>query len=130
MYGWAAAAAVVILCTAAWWMFGTDQKESTNLVETPVLSPKPEAIPVEAPASIAIAPKEKTASKNLASKYIIKPRKPQSKPAIDEETAQAMAEIKAALALVSSKLEKGRNQAIKGASHLESLEKVPKRKDG
>jgi hypothetical protein len=40
----------------------------------------------------------------------------------------AMAEIKAALALVSSKLDNGQNQAIKGASYLEAMEKVPKRK--
>ena len=51
-------------------------------------------------------------------------------PAIDAETAMAMAEIKAALALVSSKLDKGRSEAIKGASHLEAMDKVPKRKAG
>ena len=58
------------------------------------------------------------------------PRKPKSTPEIDPETAQAMAEIKAALALVSAKLDKGRIQAVKGASFLEAMEKMPRRKEG
>ena len=52
------------------------------------------------------------------------------KPAIDPETARAMAEIKAALALVSAKLDKGRNEAVKGATYLDAMEKVPKKKAG
>jgi len=39
-----------------------------------------------------------------------------------------MAEIKAALALVSSKLKKGRQEAAKGASHLDNVDKIFKKK--
>ncbi len=39
-----------------------------------------------------------------------------------------MAEIKAALALVSSKIGKGRREAAKGAIYLENVDKIFKKK--
>jgi nitroimidazol reductase NimA-like FMN-containing flavoprotein (pyridoxamine 5'-phosphate oxidase superfamily) len=44
------------------------------------------------------------------------------------EAEKAYAEVKAALALVSSKLNKGRTEAAKNLNHLESLDKVFKKK--
>ena len=41
-----------------------------------------------------------------------------------------MEEIKAALALVSSKIRKGRQEAAKGAIHLESVDRIFKKKVG
>jgi len=132
MYIWAAAASVALLLTAGWCFF-RDVKEVKT--ETPIALQAPKAQPesqekavVEAPIN-AIVQQEKIIPKTVSPKKTNTPirSKPQE---IDPETAQAMAEIKAALALVSSKLDKGRNEAVKGASHLDALEKVPKRKEG
>ena len=130
MYQFAAAAAVALLALAAWWTLrpGTPQdpvvihqtpspviKEA--LKQTPDLPVQKEEIAVVKKRPV-VLPKHKS------------PAASPTAPVIDEETAKAMAEIKAALALVSSKIEKGRNQAIKGAELLEAVEKVPHKNQG
>ena len=42
----------------------------------------------------------------------------------------AMEEIKAALALISSKIGKGRREAAKGAEHLDAVDKIFKKSAG
>lgn len=129
IYQWAVAASAALLLTAGWWML---RETPAPLVEqTPVEQPKKlENQPVEIPQNAVV--QTEIPVKPSAPKKINQPRrnKPRQEPAIDTETAQAMAEIKAALALVSSKLDKGRNQAVKTATYLEAMDKVPKRKEG
>lgn len=130
MYMWAMAASLALLLTAAWWMFREDNVSAPLAVEAPKEQPKINEKPVvEAPPTPLIQERKmavKTNSPRLKNPF----KRPKSTPVIDPETAQAMAEIKAALALVSSKLDKGKNKAIQCATHMEVMEKVPKRKEG
>lgn len=133
MYQWAAAASVALILAAGWWMFQKEDKVSAPMANhTPVDTLKqktPDPIPETQSQSNTLALVEKKAPiQPIKRKAPSAPTK--SKPSIDPETAQAMAEIKAALALVSSKLDKGRNEAVKGATYLEAMDKVPKRKAG
>jgi predicted transcriptional regulator len=131
MYHWAVAASIALLLSAGWWMF---QKENSAVLVA-VHVPEQASQPIQTPAVLE-PPKTALAFVNKPAQKTSWIRKKTSKkigrtaPAIDAETAMAMAEIKAALALVSSKLDKGRSEAIKGASHLEAMDKVPKRKAG
>lgn len=130
MYHWAIAASVALLIGAGWWML-RDTAPQGNPTELATTKPQKDAVPQHAqpietkPESPTALPKEVLAERPAPKKK----RKPkaQADPEIDPETAQAMEEIKAALALVSSKLGKGRSQAIKGALYLESVEhKLPR----
>jgi hypothetical protein len=127
MYQWAVAASGALLLAVGWWM----------LQDAKTAAPMAEKAPIETPKNIETptveSPRESVVLRDkLPSKSIEPKRKKRAKPSpsIDAETAQAMAEIKAALALVSSKLDKGRSEAVKGASFLEAMDKVPKRKAG
>lgn len=130
--GWAIAASIALLLAAgAWWMLSTPP--STGFVaETPTPVPSREnqdqpAPPptkplladakIEQPRRIAHHPKHAAIKKPKANE-------------IDAEEAAAMAEIKAALALVSSKIKKGRQEATKGTSHLEDVDRIFKKKEG
>ena len=133
-YQWAAAASIALIIAVGWWMWPTGDvqelvadtpaliQQPSNLTQPAVQKSVPEINPAPTKPIAQITPKP-------PKKRVKKPQKA-AEPAIDAETAQAMAEIKAALALVSAKLDKGKNQAIKGASYLESIDKVPKRKEG
>jgi cytoskeletal protein RodZ len=122
---WAAAASVALLLGAGWWMFSkepaaalaTDEKQEVKTTQ-----------PIE---------KQLVESEKLASAAEVSPKaaQPPSKkksarprPKLNPEEEAAMAEIKAALALVSSKIGKGRREAAKGATHLESMDKIFKKK--
>ncbi|MFN0215730.1 MAG: hypothetical protein ACKVT2_15840 [Saprospiraceae bacterium] len=130
-YYWAMAASVVLLLTAGWWIYREQQASTPIASQAPTELPKtPEqAIQLENNQK-AVAQIDKPRSVPAQSKKNQAPKRKKATPSIDPETAQAMAEIKAALALVSSKLDKGRQEAIKGASYLETMDKVPKRKAG
>lgn len=132
LYQWAAAASIALLVAAGWWMFREDTPGTLVVLHTPPTE-QPQATPDQelkvSPQSL-LAVEEKRPANIPANPRKNRPKQHKSNPEIDPETAQAMAEIKAALALVSAKLDKGRNQAIKGASYLETMEKVPKRKEG
>jgi len=129
MYQWAVAASIALLLSAGWWMFQNENPAVLAVDNVSVQGPQTIQTPevIETPKSdLAFAEKPKSLwSRKKALKKSVR-----TAPAIDAETAMAMAEIKAALALVSSKLDRGRSEAIKGASHLEAMEKVPKRKAG
>ncbi|MDO8368048.1 MAG: hypothetical protein Q7T20_14700 [Saprospiraceae bacterium] len=130
MYQWAVAASVALLLAAGWWMFREENTTAPIVDNTPNELPKVvEDQVIETPQkSLVLA--EKSDAENPVPRKKSPAKREKPSPTIDPETAQAMAEIKAALALVSSKLDKGRNQAIKGATHLEALDRVPKRKEG
>lgn len=131
MYQWAIAASIALLMVAGWWLFKEQQPATTQFAETPVVQPQtviPSPPTEKQPEVIAQAP--------AASPRINQPRRkspPKAAPPvpkIDTETALAMEEIKAALALVSSKLDKGKAKAVKGALYLDTMEKLPRRKNG
>ncbi|MFN0034773.1 MAG: hypothetical protein ACKVUS_06895 [Saprospiraceae bacterium] len=130
MYQWAVAASAALLLGVAWWMFREGKPAAPMAVQTPTEQPKAVEEKVGEVPQNTLAASETPSLKTTPPKKK-SPRK-RAKPTqeIDPETAQAMADIKAALALVSSKIGKGRDQAIKGATHLDAVDKVPKRKDG
>ena len=134
MYQWAAAASVALLLAAGWWMLSPEKPVA------PLAEKAPEALNkiIETPA-VETPQKSMATVGNVISTHKVPhtpgPKKNQGKrikpqPQIDPETLQAMAEIKAALALVSSKLDKGKTEAVRGASLLENIDKIPKRKAG
>lgn len=124
---WAVAASLALLLTAGWW-WAAQPDPANNYVaqstETPV-----SATQNRQPA-IAEIPQTVTPSAPIAA---AQPRKrnysrPSANTRLNEEEEQAMAEIKAALALVSSKISKGRREAAKGATHLENVDRIFKKK--
>ncbi len=130
MYQWAVAASIALLLTAGWWIFRDENTAAPIVVKSPSALPKVIETPVVDAPQEDLTIVDKTISKPKLPKKKGPPKRIKPSQEIDPETAQAMAEIKAALALVSSKLDKGRNEAIKGASYLETMEKIPKRKAG
>jgi hypothetical protein len=127
---WAAAASVALLLTAGVWWFSAAPNTTHQLADTPSFKQQ-DTLP-----TIAITPanQHKEQPQKSYSAQIVKPKKvrrPETETlAVDPEEAAAMAEIKAALALVSSKMRKGRYEAAKGAIHLETIDKIFKKKEG
>jgi len=127
---WAVAAAIVaLLAVGGWWMFGPQPAENM-VVQTPT---RPvQAVPTPAPAPPVATPTPApviTEQLVTITKPIMK-RKKVAKQPIDPEAEMAMEEIKAALALVSSKLNKGKKAAMKDLNRLEDLDKFIKPKVG
>jgi len=129
LYLWAVAAALAVLVAAVLWI-SNEPGAIENPVATTIPKSKPQPEPSTKAAPQVVATDVPKTTSNAMPGKARKSRPNKQKPEIDAETAQAMEEIKAALALVSSKLNKGRDQAIKGASYLESVDKVPKRDNG
>ncbi|MDX1910091.1 MAG: hypothetical protein SFV22_01330 [Saprospiraceae bacterium] len=133
LYQWAVAASIALVVVAGWWWL-RDQSPANEVIANVAPaneSPQPEA-PVaraEITQQVVVAAAEQP-RRSKSQKAAKKSQKTMDSREIDPETAKAMAEIKAALALVSAKLDKGRNEAVKSAGHLEALDKVPKREDG
>ncbi|MBL7807574.1 MAG: hypothetical protein JNN28_07170 [Saprospiraceae bacterium] len=131
IYQWAAAASVALLLAAGWWMLGKE-KNSMPLAnqpqpQIPSAMPDPETQHHEVAA--VVEPQAPIINKKPA-KRRVQPLLSSNQPKIDPETAIAMAEIKAALALVSAKLDKGKKQAVQKASYLDVVEKLPRKKEG
>jgi len=127
MYQWAVAASIALLLTAGWWMFREETVTTPIVNSTPTELPKVIEHPVVEVPQKSLALVDKKVAKTTSPKKKNPSKRIKQSPTIDPETAQAMTEIKAALALVSSKLDKGRKEAIKGATHLEAMDKVLKR---
>lgn len=135
----AAAASVALLIGAGlWWTLSPTPPAGT--VATTGDAPKvkdtvptlAERTPAEQSTAAVIAPPR--ATQKVSIKYK-KPRKNNQKPAqsatevvLDAETEQALLEVKAAFALLGSKLSKGKNEANKGATHLDQVERIFKKK--
>ncbi len=128
---WAAAASIaILLAVGTWWLFSKPET-TTVLAHQPVMvAPQTTHQPIVEPEKQVLAqaqhpspPKRKINPKSTKSPKVVVA-------VIDAEEAMAMEEIKAALALVSSKIRKGRHEAAKGATHLESVEKIFKKKEG
>ncbi len=128
--GWAVAASIALLLAAgAWWLFSTPVESTIVADKQPVEQPKESPEKSIKPEQPFVAQTETTKSRQVFrhKKNRIKQEKP---PSINAEEEAAMEEIKAALALVSSKIRKGRQEAAKGAEHLEAIDKIFKRKEG
>lgn len=127
-YNWrplAAAASVVILLAAGiWWSVRPDTTE--QYVQETVTLPAPPA-PIQEVHAVE-TPQATIASTAPASYRKKKTYARSETPALTEEEERAMAEIKAALALVSTKLKKGRVEAAKGATYLDGMDKIFKKK--
>ena len=126
---WAAAASVaMLLAVGLWWLFSKPET-NTIIANKPVLQPeKIEKLVIipEKPLVAQIQPAHPGQTKYPARKV----SKMVPVVTINAEEAAAMEEIKAALALVSSKIRKGRQEAAKGAFHLETVDKIFKKKEG
>lgn len=126
---WAVAAAIVaLLAVGGWWMFGPQPVDNVAVVPN---APVP-AVPTPMPVPMEVAPVRTVSPvvvKELAvvKKPPVKRKKVAPQP-LDPETELAMQEIKAALALVSSKLNKGKKAAIKDLNQLETLDRIIKPK--
>ncbi len=133
IYSWksmAAAASVALLLSAgAWWWAGRENTVQERIVHQttpqPVVEQKKPAEPSVAVENDQPADAYKP---HLLAKKTFKKRKKAIAVQPDPETEQAMEEIKAALALVSSKIRKGKQEAAKGAIHLETVDRVFKKK--
>jgi len=127
----AAAAAVALLLTAGMWWWGSQEKlVQGQIAEQPAAAPPPPIVQQEKSVveETKIAAAEETKPPVLAKKTNTKRKKLATAKPLDPETEQAMEEIMAALALVSSKIKKGKQEAAKGAIHLEAVDKVFKKK--
>lgn len=129
---WAVAAAVVaLLAMGGWWLFGPQRAQDLAGTPSPEVPAAP--IPVWAPPVVAPEPTpdpvpalvERSAAP--VQKPVVKRKKP-APVGTDHEAELAMEEIKAALALVSSKINKGKKAAIKDINHLENMNKFLKPK--
>ncbi len=126
---WAIAASVVtLLGIGAWWM----SRPVTTLevvAETPAVKPAP--VPAPEPPAVAPLPQPNLVAITQTApvrKHAVKTKKINAAPPIDAETEQAMEEIKAALSLVSAKLNKGKKAALKDLNQLETMDKFLKPK--
>lgn len=132
-YSWqkmAAAASVALLLTAGlWWRMQPETAEHQTIAQQPPVQAEQlilQETPVLEENKTTLAVEEKPAAPTKKN-HIKRKKQPTSKP-LDRETELAMEEIKAALALVSSKIRKGKQEAAKGAIHLENVDKVLKKK--
>lgn len=126
----AAAASVALLLAAGWWWTSKETPVSEQVVQQQTFTVPQPAVPPEKivePENSKAEP-EKAAPPVLAKKTYPKRKKPATAKPLNPETEEAMEEIKAALALVSSKIRKGREEAAKGAVHLENVDKIFKKK--
>ena len=136
LYSWkniAAAASVALLIGAGAWWWSTQPADIQQPVvdrqqTVPQDTLQTQSIPARSPELLAHAAQPSGApKKGQAVKR--RPGKPDRRPQeVDPEAEMAMEEIKAALALVSSKIRKGRQEAAKGAVHLETVDIMLKKK--
>jgi hypothetical protein len=116
-----AAAAVALLLAAGAWYFNQStpgntiantEQQQPEKVENPV---RVETKSLEQPDKLVQA-ETKTNGPKLIKK---RQNKPKQEEISSEEAEKAWLEVKAALALVSSKINKGKKEAVKGAEHLD-----------
>lgn len=129
---WAAAASIALLVFAGWWLLSNpdnptmanNNKQETKQSDTMRIkqdAPRlPEAQPQSEQPAFAAIPKMKRNG-------LFRKKPAAQQPDVEEQAA--MQEIKAALALISSKIGKGRSEAAKGAIHLETMDRIFKHKD-
>lgn len=123
---WLYAASVAVLLVAGWFIQtpkdnSTMAEESSDAMSTRTEFP----VTYEQPVQV------KTATDKPAPVKIRKTRRVKTAAAtVDPETQEAMIQVKAALALVSSSIKKTRREVSKGTGHLETMDLFHKRKGG
>ena len=136
-YRWAVAASIALLFTAGagwWWLTHTGPSgippaqvvtaQPPNSIQTP--APLPELTDTFPKQDIVQV--KKTRVKKLRKPRPLRPIQPTAPEAAEEDAGQALAEIKAALELISSKLNKGKKELGKGLHEVETLDKIIKTK--
>lgn len=130
----AAAASVVLLLTAGLWWWARPETPALPQIAEQTAPPAQPLAKEEIAAQQPVFEENKVAADNkiqpfvLAKKTFAKRAKKTNAEPIDPETEKAIEEIKAALALVSSKMKKGKREAAKGAVHLENVDIILKKK--
>ena len=131
---WAAAAAVIgMVAVGGWWMNRQGLDNQASVAHQPVIEqPRVDqpTSPVQEPA-LAEKPINRIAEvkhKPHPSKINKRPNPKSTIDPLDPETQKALNEVRAALALVSSKLNKGRQAATKNLNQVETLDKFFKHK--
>ncbi len=128
----AAAAAALVLLAAGWWWLSQPVVPDQNLpladndtkLETPADLPKAENLPATPAPTVALQASVQPAKPRIAKKTV---KTLTADPAVsDAETEKALEEIKAALSLISSKLNKGKREATKNLHEIQTLDKVIK----
>ncbi len=137
---WAAAAVIIgMVAIGGWWMNQSGSDNQASVADQPAIEqPKvdqPASLVQEEPPALAEAPAipaAKTAVKvnrKPRPHHNRKPDAPQPMAdVLDPETQKALNEVRAALALVSSKLNKGRHAATKNLNQVETFDKFFKHK--
>lgn len=137
---WAAAAAVVGMLAAAgwWWMNGPTDTFTPPVAEAPVspampIPAAPENAAPERPSQQQLAQTETRPIKRTGATRRPRHDAPVPPPSAQDlaerqQAEQALAEIKAALSLVSSKLNKGKQEAAKNLHQIENMDRVFKKK--
>lgn len=128
----AAAAAAVVLLAAGWWWLSQPVVPDQNLpladhetkLEAPANQPQAEEQPAAPAPTVALQASVQPAKPRIAKKTV---KTLTADPAVsDAETEKALEEIKAALSLISSKLNKGKREATKNLHEIQTLDKVIK----
>jgi hypothetical protein len=127
---WAAAASVALVLTAgAWWLMHKPVDNQTFVVTPPPTSAQPLYPTPNTPQTDPVpSPQHKPGKilKRFKSLFAHQENRLTKKERIEAD--KAMQEVKAALALVSSKLNRGRSEASKNLNHLETIDKIFKKK--
>ncbi len=139
----ATAAAALLLLLTAWWVFKKPasavmdlaQQNTSNLISAPEMKPqsvdKQEYI-AQKPQEVKVVNTVKKVKKHAPKSSGTNPEaaivvhNPETD--LDPETRQAYEEVRAALALVSSKISKGKKAAARQINHVETLDKFIKKK--
>lgn len=123
-----AASVALLLATGLWWWTQRETSVSEEVAQKSDVRQE-ENIPPQNPVleENKMSATEESKSPAFVKKPPVKHKKILVSQSLTPEEEQAMEEIKAALALVSSKIKKGRQEAAKGAIHLENLDKVFKK---
>ena len=122
-HAWVAAASLALLLAAGFWW----QNNQHDTAPQQIVRQTPPNQEDRTLASVQTPEKETVPETKM---QVRKPGPRQKKRAVDPETEKAMEEIKAALALVSSKIGKGKQEAAKGTMYLENVDKLFKKKQG
>ena len=134
----AAAAVVGLLATGSWWFLQKQTTEMQAFVQTeigheqvapPETQPLPAAISIEnsSPRVAETSPRRMPHRRQHQTHPTVVAA-PLTEADLDPAEEMALAEVKAALALVSAKLNKGRRAATKTINQVETLDKFFKRK--
>jgi hypothetical protein len=127
---WAAAASVALVLTAGgWWFMHKPIENQTFAVTPPPTSVQPLYPTPTTPQTDPIpSPQHKPGKILKRFKGLFAHQENRLTKKERAEADKAMHEVKAALALVSSKLNRGRSEASKNLNHLETIDKIFKKK--